>query len=325
MKKRGIAVSVVIPIYNSAPFLRKCLDSVACQTFKDFEVLMIDDGSTDSSEEIAREFAEKHENFKVFTQENKGVSCARNEGIRRARGEYLAFIDSDDFVSPDFLQSLYNLAVRSGAPIASCNYFHYYPGKNISKRKRFQLKSGVYSSEKFLAVLLKDVRAHYYLWNKLFKRSLFLENKIELPDMCFEDVLPTLQLVYCAGKVAIENKEYYYYTQRKTSLVRRVSTQKFNDYICAFAGIRNFLEKKEIYSKYKTSFVLYGARVLLTNFKLIFFLKMQRSTRESFLKALKTANNLVFYCLGRHFECFDDIMDFPKVFSTGADDTDSDL
>ena len=109
-KKRAVTVSVVVPIYNVAPYLKECLDSVAAQTLKDIEVICIDDGSTDGSGDIADSYVEKDSRFKLVRQKNRGVSAARNKGISLAKGEYIYFIDSDDWMSADALEKLVSIA-----------------------------------------------------------------------------------------------------------------------------------------------------------------------------------------------------------------------
>ena len=115
-------VSIIVPVYNVAPYLREALDSIVNQTYKDLEILIIDDGSTDGSSAICEEYASKDPRIRLIHQSNKGLSGARNTGLEHATGDYVAFIDSDDSVSPVFIESLVNAMTSSSASIAVCKF-----------------------------------------------------------------------------------------------------------------------------------------------------------------------------------------------------------
>ena len=203
------AISVVIPIYNVENFLRKGLDSLLQQTMRDFEVIMVNDGCTDSSREIMQEYADKDNRFRIIDKPNGGVSSARNAGVQAAQGNYIAFLDSDDYVKPEFLEKLYGEAQKTGADVTCCNYI-----LDMSESKRFitlpiQLPGGLYQTERLMRSLIKDVRMHYFLWNKLWKRTLFTEHNIQFPHMFFEDIATTPRLMYFANKVAVLKGSYY--------------------------------------------------------------------------------------------------------------------
>ena len=114
-------ISVIIPVYNAESTLRRCVDSVLAQTFTDFECLLINDGSKDKSGEICDEYARKDSRVKVFHKENGGVSSARNVGLDNARGEWVSFVDSDDWVEGDILESMYKTALLSGSSLVTCD------------------------------------------------------------------------------------------------------------------------------------------------------------------------------------------------------------
>ena len=175
-----IKVSVIVPIYNAADFLRPALDSVIVQTLREIEIICIDDGSTDKSLEILKEYQEKDERVRIVTETNAGPALARNNGIRRARGEYLAFLDADDFYHPEFLESLYNLARRDVLDIAISQYDIY-----NTRKSRFEASAGADHSDIFTPgkVTSKSEYPDIILasttgaaWNKLFRRS-FIEDK----------------------------------------------------------------------------------------------------------------------------------------------------
>ena len=117
---------MILPVYNVEDYLPRCLASIARQTFQDFTVIAVNDGATDRSSEILHQFAETHPNFLVVDQENQGLAAARNTGLSLATGEYISFLDSDDFIAPTFLQELYDACVSNHAEIACCFYYYYY-------------------------------------------------------------------------------------------------------------------------------------------------------------------------------------------------------
>ena len=122
MMNEQIDISLIIPVYNVEKYLRRTLESVENQTFKNFEVIIVNDGSTDGSLEIIQEFVNKHDNFILVDQENSGVGMARNAGIKVSRGIYIAFLDSDDFLEPNYLKKLYFAAIKTGSDIVCCNF-----------------------------------------------------------------------------------------------------------------------------------------------------------------------------------------------------------
>ncbi len=305
------AISVIVPVYNEEKFLRNCLNSIAGQTMRDFEVIVVNDGSTDNSLNIMKEFKDKYTNFIIINKENSGTSGARNQALKYARGDYIAFVDSDDYIEPEFLKRLYSFAKKTDSDIACCGYYTYIPEKNKHIRKPFCLKTGVYSSEKILNSLIKDVRMHFYMWNKLWKRKLFEDHNITFPDMCFEDIPVSMNLFYFADKIAVINEEYYNYTRHENSIVSNMDVQKLNDYIKAFACIRNFLEKNNDFDNYKFSFLWYGYRTIITNFKLVYKVCTRNKDFKGLIPKLISLNSNVLNCMKSDFTCFNSTDDFP--------------
>lgn len=253
-------ISLIIPVYNSEKYLKKALDSVLNQTFKDFEIIAINDGSTDSSLDILKNYEKRFKNFTIINQTNKGVGIAKNVGIKAAKGDYIVFLDSDDFISCDYLEVLYKLSDENDADISCCN-FNFYSDHNVNFPMPFSCKTGLYSSEKALKKLILDVTIHHFSWGKLYKRSLFLENNIEFYNMYFEDVATCPKLFYLAKKVAITNKSMYFYRRHRKSIVSSMNSAQINDLTVSVGILRNFLESKNVYKKYKTPFRLYALRI----------------------------------------------------------------
>lgn len=256
-------ISLIIPVYNVENFLKTTLDSVFAQTFEDFEVIVVNDGSTDSSFEIVNEYNQKHDNMIVINQENQGQGIARNNALKLAKGEYVTFLDSDDFLEPTFLEELYKTAVNNNADIACCSFrLNYEKGFHDLFLLPNPRKSYVLSSDKALKKLILDVTIHHFLWNKIYKRSLFTENNITFYDMFFEDIAACPKLFYYANKVAITNKCLYNYRRHKKSTIAEMNAIKINDFIKSLGAMRNFLEYEKVYKNYQTYFKAYALRAV---------------------------------------------------------------
>ena len=170
-------VSVIIPIYNQEKYLRECLETVLLQNLQEIEVICVNDGSTDESLSILKEYAKRDDRIVVVSQENKGVSAARNVGIEIAKGEYISFIDSDDWVAPNFIEKLYETAVKNNADISACGI--------IRCRKHYKIPLLVYDKSVVTAnynkkLELADIPTYCYVWNKLFLMDIIRKNNILL-------------------------------------------------------------------------------------------------------------------------------------------------
>ena len=182
-------ISVIVPVYNVEPYLEKCLDSIIGQTYKDLDILVIDDGSTDHSDEICDKYAEKDKRIKVFHTENRGLSAARNLGLENAKGEYIGLVDSDDWIEQDMFEALLSKIEETAADVAECGSFVDYPEKSI---KRTAIQQVVQSEESIEALL--HGRISTQVWNKLYNRSCF-EN-VRFPDgRSFEDIATTHKII----------------------------------------------------------------------------------------------------------------------------------
>jgi len=172
-----VKISVVIPVYNVEKYLRQCLDSVISQTFTDFECICVNDGSTDNSLSILQEYANKDKRFKVFSKENKGISDTRNAGIRLSVGEYITFIDSDDWVENNFLERLYSVAVAEKADIVSCNWKFYFNNESKFETARVRRLDIINDKDDNAKKLYKGYHGAY-VWRKLYKTNIIKDNNI---------------------------------------------------------------------------------------------------------------------------------------------------
>lgn len=259
--ENNIAVSLVIPVYNVEKYLRRCLTSVENQTFKNFEAVIVNDGSTDGSLEIIQEFLDRNKNFKLVNQSNKGLGEARNVGIKNSCGRYIAFLDSDDFLEPKYLEKLYLSAIKTCADIVCCNFYFYYEKTKLRIWSLISSIPGVYSGEKALKKITSCIGTFAFAWNKLYKRSLFVNHKIEFKRMYFEDCATTPILFFYANTVTFINDVLYNYVMRDGSILHTMNAQKVNDFVKSIGMIRDFYEQKGIYKKYKRRFKGYATRL----------------------------------------------------------------
>ena len=224
-------ISVIIPVYNVEPYLRKCLDSVINQTYRDLEILVIDDGSTDECGRICDEYEKKDERIHVFHTENRGLSCARNLGLDNARGEWIGFVDSDDWIEPDMYEVLLKKALETGADISCCGSYLQYADREIPKPITCSQKcvEGI----GLTPAAMKDVVFGRSVWNKLYKMELF--DNCRFPDgMLFEDIATVWKLIIRCQRVACIYEVLYHHTVRKDSISNTKSAKNLTDRWIAF-------------------------------------------------------------------------------------------
>ena len=216
MKKKPL-ISIIVPVYNTEKYLEKCIESVLNQSFQDYEIILINDGSTDRSESICKQFAARDPRIILLSQSNKGLSEARNAGLRIVRGTYITGIDSDDWVKPDYLQTLFDIITEYGADIAVSNYFEDHQEEIVA----FDSNDGtvsIYNSEEALTLLFinRDIRDHF--WGKLYRKELF-DDIIFPVGRYYEDIFIMYKLFtkcHCIVKI---NHLTYGYVQRSNSIL----------------------------------------------------------------------------------------------------------
>ncbi len=265
-----IKFSIVIPVYNVEPYIRTCLDSILNQTFGDFEVVCVDDGSTDKSLAILREYEAKDGRIKVYTEENLGSGVARNYGISMAKGEYLVFIDPDDWVEPDYLETVLDTFNKTGVEIVQ---FDYKKINEISKKeqlyiyqhenKKFGGKKNLFKEPYYNWCDFKDARLferRAMVWDKVYLMDFIKENKLEFaPTKHGEDNLFSFGAILKASKVFYLNKVLYNYRFRPGSAVNRKSADLF----CVIDNIRylkEFLEQNNFLPELMKDFTVYKTK-----------------------------------------------------------------
>lgn len=303
-------ISLIMAVYNAERYLKQALESVLSQTFKDFELIAINDGSKDSSLEILKEYENKFDNFKIINQTNKGVGPTKNLGLEVATGDYVTFLDSDDFITPDYLENLYKLAVNNDVDISCCG-FNLFSDRRLNLPMPFMCRPGIYSSKNALKKIILDVTMHSFFWGKLYKRTLFTDNNIKFLNMYFEDLAASPRVFFYAKKVAVTNKSMYYYRRHRSSIVSSMNSDQINDLAMSVGILRNFLEEKKIYRYYKHYFNLYALRIEFQVFCLLLYKHTVSKNFTDFSKNFKKAIVLFNLFMSKNFNLMEDPTELP--------------
>jgi len=245
LNKKRLAVykvSIIIPVYNVEEYLERCLNSVFKQTLKDIEIICVNDGSSDKSREILAKY-EEISNFKVIDQINSGLSVARNTGLLAAKGEYVGFLDSDDFIDSEFYEKLYTTAVDYNADIACGNIIRENNKKKSVLINYNDIKFSYDIKEKFK---LANSPAYNFVWNKIYKKNLLINNNLLfVPGMIYEDMCFTPDVLEKSNILVVVPDVFYHYWKNKNSLIQKDSDKTRADKLY---GHKYLLEKCEKYN-----------------------------------------------------------------------------
>lgn len=214
-------VSIIVPVYKVEKYLKECLESLRKQTYENIEIILCDDGSPDNCPEICEKYAKMDARFKVLHKENGGAASARNMGMNMATGEYVGFVDSDDYVHPDYIQCLTNSMEIHHADISVCSYLNLF--QNRTERVEIE-KIGTYTEKEYLEQFLTDWKCGL-LWNKLFKKKL-LENIRFAEGHIIDDEFFTYKVVMNAKKIFVSKESLVFYRQRKSGVMNQGAREK---------------------------------------------------------------------------------------------------
>lgn len=248
-------VSIIIPVYNAEKYLEKCLNSVIKQTLKDIEIICINDGSTDGSLNILQKYSEKDKRFIIIDQKNSGQSVARNKGLSVAKGEFIGFVDSDDWIGEDFYEKLYDAAIEYKADIAAGNILRVHDNaENKFYIKYDEIKIAKKTNKKYK---LAEIPENCYIWNKIYNRK-----KLEKVDLKFkegilyEDIIFTHKVLFYMKDLVTVPKSTYYYYDNPLSTVNVDSEKRLTDRNRASIEALQFVQDncikyEKFYRKYK--------------------------------------------------------------------------
>ncbi len=259
-----VKVSLIIPVYNVQNYLYNCLKSAVNQTLKDIEIIIINDGSTDLSIDIIKNFIKCDERIIFINQQNQGLSHARNVGIKKAKGEYIAFLDSDDTIDITFLEKMYNNAKETNSDVVMCNYVRVIDKSNKVYSINRKLKQNIFSSKEAVHKIILDISIQNYAWDKIYKRSLFIDNNIFYPEgIYFEDMPTTFKLFFYANQISYIDEFLYNYLQREKSITKTFSDKHINDIIKALSLMKEFMLDVGIYLKYQKEYKFFCYKNLM--------------------------------------------------------------
>ncbi|MCL1982891.1 MAG: glycosyltransferase, partial [Clostridiales bacterium] len=234
-------ISVVVPIYKVEPYLRQCIDSIIAQTYKNLEIILVDDGSPDDCGKICDEYARGDHRIIVVHKENGGLSDARNAGIEIANGEFITYIDSDDWVAYDMIEFLYRNLISHDADISTCGIFDVYKNEIIPKCKNLEVQ--VFESEQAVFECFKGEKCVVSACAKLYRKNIFDYTRYPTGKY-YEDLLVIIDVFYLAKVIVINTDSKYYYRQRIGSTIHTEYGQTKVELIDAWEQVLRTVEDK---------------------------------------------------------------------------------
>lgn len=284
-------ISVVIPIYKVEKYLKKCIDSIINQTYSNLEIILVDDGSPDKCPQICDEYSQKDSRIKVIHKKNGGLSDARNYGIKVSTGRWITFIDSDDYVSNDYIEYLYKLLKENKSDISIVLPYEFSNYEKINIKNEREIIN-VYDSRQGLIIMLYQKKFDTSAWGKLYKKELF--NDIEFPcGKLYEDISTIYKAILKSDKIVYSNQKKYYYLKRNDSIMGQTFNVKDMDYVYQAEDMYDNIQKlkdEELISAAK-------CRVLNANFSILLRAKKTKSKKyiDLIRKSIKKNTSEVLY------------------------------
>ena len=246
-------VSIIVPVYNVEGYIRKCLDSLINQTLDDIEIIVVDDGSTDESINIIQEYENTYpDKIRYFKKENGGVATARNFGISHATGEYIAFLDSDDYVELDIYEKMYKKAKQENSDLVECDFIWEYPNKS-------KIDNGiVYTNKKEMLTYARVIP-----WNKLIKKNLIDAHEVQFPNgLRYEDMEFTYRIIPYLDRVSFVKEPLVHYVQRNSSVSYSFNVET-EDIFTILDNVIEYYKSNNFYEEYKNELEYTYTRILL--------------------------------------------------------------
>lgn len=239
-------ISIIVPVYNVEDYLKHCIESIIKQTYRNIEILLLDDGSTDNSGKICDEYELKDSRIKVIHKKNEGLSATRNLGIKICTGEYLSFIDSDDSVTEDYCETLYKSITENNADISSISYKVVRTNGDVildatQNNGLEQNETTVYEGIEIIKELLKQNTIKNFAWNKLFKKSIISDFQV---GVNYEDIVFSFEVLGKINRLAYTNKACYNYLKRNSSITATITEDNLVDFGTAIIGRYELVKNK---------------------------------------------------------------------------------
>ena len=287
-------ISIIVPVYNVEKYLEKCLKSIISQTYKNLEIIVVNDGSIDNSLEICKKFEKIDKRIKVIDKENGGLSDARNAGLKIATGDYIGFVDSDDYIAEDMFETLGKLLKEHNAEISIVSYYEMMDNRLLDVQKDGTLD--IMNKEEAIKELLIDKKIQSYAWNKLFKKEIF-EGIIFPTGKNFEDIATTLLLFEKADKIVRLEEPKYFYLRRNDSIVGIRNYKTYLDYIEVIIDKYNYLKGKypsiEEYNEYNLIINIIWVYTIIVRFEIEGLEEKIDEIYPTFKKLVEKNSNLI--------------------------------
>lgn len=299
-KGNNVFISLVVPVYKSQMYLRQCVDSIVGQTFQDFELILVDDGSPDGSADICDDYAKKDSRITVIHQSNGGQTKARKAGLKKAKGEYIYFIDSDDWLEPNALEVACKSAVENNADIVTFDVFFNYSFHQLPVKQ--PIPSGCFDKKVLIKTIYPKMiysgRFFYFgvyaaMWNKIFRRSLLEPNMVNVDEKIKigEDGVTTFATFLDARRVCVLGGQYlYHYRDNNSSITRSYCAEQFDSALLLIKTLHEISNRKNVYdlSKQIDYYLMYNIRSIF-NEEFYYRYKKGLPARYKYLK--RVANN----------------------------------
>lgn len=276
-------VSIIVPVYNVEKYIERCLDSLVNQTLKDIEIIIVNDGSTDGSKEIIQKYLNKYKNIVYLEKENGGLSSARNYGIPYAKGEYIGFVDSDDYVEITMYEKMYNKAIEEKSDMVECDFIWKYPNK-----KREDIGK-IYSDKKEAIV-----EARVVAWNKIIKKDIIEKTKITFPEgLRYEDIEFFYKIVPYLNKISFVKETLVHYVQRESSIAN-TQNERTGEIFKVWENVLNYYIENNIFNEYRSELEYSYTRILLCS-------SLKRITKVKDKKVRKALIKLTWQNINKKF------------------------
>ena len=306
-------ISIIVPVYNVETYLKNCIESILNQTFTDFELILVNDGSKDKSLEICKYYESIDNRIIIIDKTNEGVSSARNAGLDIAIGEYIGFVDSDDYIHPKMYENLYNQIKESKSDISVCGfeYVYNFNSKLLNTTCNIKESQNILSNVEALEKLRgEDAIAFTVVWNKLYKKDIFNNLRFKV-GVKHEDEFIIHRLLYKANKISYKNNKLYFYLQRQGSIMKINREIRKINYLSALCDRVNFFYEKgltdlqevwgdvyiwELFKLYpKLKYIKYSnIKLILIRFE---FLKLINILKKNKIYSLKIKISWIVFCI----------------------------
>ena len=270
-----IKITIIIPVYNTEKYLKRCLESIINQNFKDIEIIIINDCSSDSSLEIIKKYMNLDNRiFLINKNKNEGLSEARNSGIAKARGEYIIHIDSDDWIEQNYFLDIYTMAKKHDADMVISDFYKDFDnGKLIYKKDQYKIGKNITELTNIDSIInIFTGNGYPCVWNKLIKTKLYIENNVIHPKYISlgEDLAVIPKLLYYSKKIIKLNKPYIHYIQNKSSITKKIEVVKIMELHNVIENLKDFFKDKDLFLQFnefelQQLFWLFDCKLNITN------------------------------------------------------------